>query len=120
MEYQDYNPFEPEEVKIISEEGVYEFLRDKTYHPLLDLLQFKQPQTLEEITELYNETYETTKDKTTIFRQLQKLQNFGFIIKTGQRVFTGKSHTSTLYALSGKFFYFIPYFIFCQYLIAIF
>ncbi len=90
----------PDPEKLIRNElKTLEILKDQNHYPILKILK-KEPMTVKELENAYEEETSKRKSNKTIYRYLKTLEDANLVIPAGQLVITGKTATETIYARS--------------------
>ena len=105
MDYEDFITVEQENIRVIFEPDIMDFLRDKNYSPVITAF-LRGPLTVKQLVEKYEEITGDKKSDKTMYRYLKEFEKRDLIIPVGQRVTRGKKATETLYGRTAKVFYF--------------
>ncbi|MHA2099507.1 MAG: winged helix-turn-helix domain-containing protein [Candidatus Kariarchaeaceae archaeon] len=96
--------FQPTFMKFIKDHEITELIKDKNHYPIIKLLN-KQPMTVKELEEAYEEYTGKKKSNKTIYRYLKSLENAGLVRPAGNLVTTGKTATETIFSRTAMAFY---------------
>ncbi len=121
MTAQNFIDYEPDVIKIVRDDEVYQVLFDPVYEPIFVILR-DGPMTIDEITVRYNDYVElqgreknldpeviekSKKSEMTIYRYVKDLEkdNIQLVAQAGRRIEKGKTTTKALYSRTAKLFY---------------
>ncbi len=119
MSCQNFIEFEPDALKVITDEKTYKMLLDPTYEPIIIILR-EGPLTVTALTKRYNAFVDKRgtnrglspevlkkekKSEMTIYRYLKDLKKFNLVIEAGRCIEPGKKSTKAIYSRTARMFY---------------